>query len=262
VASGRQGGEPAALEALMPCWEAIRLARAVAAHPATADAEADALSALLLLHGARLTGRVDAHGDIVPLRGQPRDRWDGGLLRLGFAHLGASQRGERLSRWHLQAGIAAEHARATDPADTDWPAIVRYYDLLLALDPSPAPRLGHAIALAEAGAPDEARARLQALLPAVPASLRAHTWAALARAHERLGDAGPAAECLAQAIAHAPHPADARRLRAQGNTKASAAGTAPVQPVTPAPASTPTRTPETPAPRQSPRASPADPTSV
>ena len=127
-------------------------------------------------------------GDIVPLAGQPRDRWDAGLLRLGFAHLQASQRGDLLSRWHLLAGIAGEHALAPDHAGTDWQAIVRYYEQLLTLDASAAPRLGHAIALAEAGAPADAMQHLQVLLPQVPAALRAHTLAALARAAERLGD--------------------------------------------------------------------------
>ncbi len=211
-ASGRQGGAPAAHDAMAPCWEAIRLARAVAAHPATAAAEADALAALLLLHGARLSGRIDDAGDMVPLPGQPRDRWDAGLLRLGFVHLQASQRGDTLSRWHLLAGIAAEHALAPDHAGTNWPAIVGYYDQLLALDASAAPRLGHAIALAEAGAPADAMQRLQALLPQVPAALRAHTLAALARAAQRLGDGEAAQRWLQAAIAAAPHPADARLL--------------------------------------------------
>lgn len=212
LASGRQGDPPAAEQAMAPCWEAIRLARAVAAHPAGAAPEADALAALLLLHGARLTGRIDGHGDIVPLSGQPRDRWDAGMLRLGFLHLRASQRGDRLTRWHLQAGIAGEHALAEDPARTDWAAIVRYYERLLALDASAAPRLGHAIALAEGGAPADARVHLLALLPQVPPALRAHTLAALARACERLGDATAADGWRAQAVAAAPHPADARRL--------------------------------------------------
>lgn len=211
-ASGRQGGAPAARDVMAPCWEAIRLARAVAAHPATAAAEADALAALLLLHGARLSGRIDDAGDIVPLPGQPRDRWDAGLLRLGFTHLQASQRGERLSRWHLLAGIAGEHALAPDHDGTNWPAIVAYYEKLLALDASAAPRLGHAIALAEAGAPAAALLHLQALLPQVPAALRAHTLAALARAAERLGDMAAALQWLDQSIAAAPHPADERLL--------------------------------------------------
>jgi RNA polymerase sigma-70 factor, ECF subfamily len=216
TAAGRQGAQPAAEQALLPCWEAIRLARALAAHPAAAAPEADALAALLLLHGARLTGRIDENGDIVPLPGQPRDRWDRGMLRLGFVHLRAAQRGPALTRWHLLAGIAAEHAVADDPAGTDWPAIVRYYGQLLALDPSAAPRLGHAIALAEGGAAAEARTRLLALLPQVPGALRAHTLAALARTCERLGDTAAAADWRAQAIAAAPHPADARRLARGG----------------------------------------------
>lgn len=211
-ASGRQGDAPAAQHAMAPCWEAIRLARAVAAHPATAAAEADALAALLLLHGARLTGRIDDAGDMVLLPGQPRDRWDAGLLRLGFAHLQASQRGTQLSRWHLLAGIAGEHALAPNHDGTNWLAIVRYYDQLLLLDSSAAPRLGHAIALAEAGAPASALVHLQTLLPQVPAALRAHTLAALARAAERLGDTQAAAAWLEQAIAVVPHAADARLL--------------------------------------------------
>jgi RNA polymerase sigma-70 factor (ECF subfamily) len=150
---------------------------------------------------------------MVPLPGQPRDRWDRGLIVLGLAHLQASQRGPVLSRWHLLAGIAAEHAVAADPGRTDWPAIVRYYAQLLALDGSAAPRLGQAIALAEAGDARAAQQGLLALLPEVPHALRAHTLAALARASERLGDVGAAQAWLRQAVAAAPHPADARCLQ-------------------------------------------------
>jgi RNA polymerase sigma-70 factor (ECF subfamily) len=202
------GGPPLA------CWEAIRLARALAAHPLAAHADADALAAQLLFHGARLTGRWGAEGEIVPLAGQPRDRWDGGMLRLGFVHLKRAQRGERLSRWHVLAGIAAEHARAASFEATDWPAILRYYELLLALDATAAPRLGHAIALAEAGDTAQARERLAELLAARGAhGLRAHVLAALARTHERDGDAAKAVELLEEAAACARSAADAADLR-------------------------------------------------
>ncbi len=209
--AARAGGGDAARAALAPCWEAIRVARGVAAHSATAHGDADALAAMLL-HGARLTGAVDEHGDIVPLPGQPRDRWDAGMIRLGFVHLSASQRAASPSRWHLLAGIAGEHAIAPDHERTDWAAIVRYYEALLAIDASAAPRLGHAIALAEAGEPREAQARLEALLASVPAALRAHTLAALARTEERQGRRVQAIARLDAAIACAPHPADARLL--------------------------------------------------
>lgn len=208
--AGWRADGPEAARAL--AWEAIRLARALAAHPASAHADADALAALLLLHGARLSGRFDAAGDIVPLPGQPRDRWDAGMLRMGLVHLQAAQRATRLSRWHLLAGIAAEHAMAADWAATDWPAIVRYYALLVELDPSAAPRLGHAIALAEGGHAAAARERLQAMLPATPEALRPHTLAALARAHEREGDLPAARQCLTEAILLARTDADARLL--------------------------------------------------
>ncbi len=211
IAAGRAGGQAGSSDAVQLCWEAIRLARALAAHPASRAAEADALAALLLLHGARLSGRIDAAGDIVALPGQARERWDGGLIRLGFAHLAASQRGELLSRWHLLAGIAGEHARAPDYARTDWAAILRYYALLLPLDPSPAPRLGQAIALAEAGEPEQALQHLQALSP--PAALLAHHRAALARACERAGELPAARHWLAEAVLVAPHAADARLLQ-------------------------------------------------
>jgi len=217
-ASGRQGDRQAGeAHAQALCWEAIRLARAVAAHPRTASGEADALAALLLLHGARLSGRLDEAGDIVPLPGQARDRWDAGMIRMGLAHLQASQgtpaeRGSGpatshaplLTRYHVLAGIAAEHALAPTPARTHWPRIVAGYVLLLRLDPSPAPRLGHAIALAEAGEPAQA-------------------LAAMARAHERLGDTAQALARLSEAIACVRHPADARMLQARARTLAAAA---------------------------------------
>lgn len=217
LAAGRAGAPPATDtgDAHEACWEAIRLARALAAHPAVAAPEADALAALLLLHGARLSGRIDEHGDPIPLAGQPRERWDAGMIRLGLAHLQASQRGAALSRWHLQAGIAAEHALAPGPEATRWPVIVRYYEMLLALDPSDAPRLGHAIALAEAGQPGPARERLLALLPTLPAALRAHGLAALARAAEHEGALADAITWLAQAVAQAPDAAQARGLQAR-----------------------------------------------
>jgi RNA polymerase sigma-70 factor (ECF subfamily) len=190
--------------------EASRQARAPAAHRAVAHA--DALAATLLLHGARLSGRWDKTGEIVPLAGQPRDRWDAGMLRMGLAHLQSAQRGERLSRWHLLAGIAAEHATAPDHDRTNWAAILRYYELLLTMDSTVAPKLALAIALAEAGAPAEARASLPLLLPQVPAALKPHTLAALARASERTGDVMQAGAWLQQAVAAVPAGADARLL--------------------------------------------------
>ncbi|MBL8330644.1 MAG: hypothetical protein JNJ71_17535 [Rubrivivax sp.] len=195
------------------CWEAIRLARALAAHAATAHPDADALAAMLLLHGARLTGRLDEAGDIVPLPGQPRDRWDRGMIAMGLRHLQASQRAQQLSRWHLQAGIAAELAAAPCYEATDWKAIARYYALLVQADPSAAPRLAQAIAQVESGEAASGLERLQALLPGVPDALRAHTLAAMARALEQLQRLPEARARLQDALAAAPREADRRLLQ-------------------------------------------------
>jgi RNA polymerase sigma-70 factor, ECF subfamily len=206
------GWQASADEARELCWDAIRLARALAAHPATTHPDADALTALLLLHGARLTGRRDEAGDIVPLPGQPRERWDQGMLRLGITHLAHARRAVALSRWHLQAGIAAEHAMAVDYASTNWPQVVSYYEALMEIEPGAAPRLSHAIALAEAGEPQRACAALEALLPTVPDALRAHAHAALSHALRRLGQDDAAGAQLDAAIAHARNDADRRLL--------------------------------------------------
>lgn len=195
------------------CWEAIRLARALAAHRATAHPDADALAALLLLHGARLTGRQDSAGERVPLPGQPRDRWDQGMLRLGAVHLQRAQAATAASRWHLLAGIAAAHAMAPDYARTPWSRIVSLYDALLRIEPGAAPRLSHAIALAEAGDPIRARDLLLDLQPEVPDALRPHLHAALSHALDRLGDRDAARAQLDAAIAQAPEGADRRLLQ-------------------------------------------------
>lgn len=194
------------------CWDAIRLARALTAHPATAHPDADALAALMLLHGARLTGRRDEAGDIVPLPGQPRERFDQGMLKLGITHLTRARRAVALSRWHLQAGIAAEHAMAADYASTNWPRIVGYYEALMRIEPGAAPRLSHAIALAEAGEPQRAQVALADLLPTVPDALRAHAHAALSHALRRLRDDSAARTHLLAAIEHTRNDADRRLL--------------------------------------------------
>jgi RNA polymerase sigma-70 factor, ECF subfamily len=206
------GWQAAAEQARELCWDAIRLARALAAHPSVAHPNADALAALLLLHGARLTGRHDAAGELVPLPGQPRGRWDQGMVKLGIAHLARARRAVALSRWHLHAGIAAEHACAPDYASTDWPRIVSYYDALIVIDGSAAPRLSQAIAWAEGGDPSRARVALESLLPEVPDTLRAHVHAALSHALRQLNEHAAAQSQLAAAITQARNEADRRLL--------------------------------------------------
>jgi RNA polymerase sigma-70 factor (ECF subfamily) len=135
------------------CEEAIRLARLTAEHEATKAPECDALLALFLLQSARDPARVDERGDLFVLRDQDRSRWDHRRIAEGILLLGRSARGDRLTRYHLEAGIAAEHAAAPDFASTNWARIAEGYEQLHALNPSPVVALNRAVALAQALGP-------------------------------------------------------------------------------------------------------------
>ena len=132
------------------CGEAIRLAMLLLAHPRAATPETAALAALMHLHAARMPARVDAAGDLNPLREQDRSRWDDRLVREGLALFERSAAGDELTPYHLEAAIAATHACVASVDDTDWASVVDLYDHLMAIAPSPIVALNRAIADAEA----------------------------------------------------------------------------------------------------------------
>jgi RNA polymerase sigma-70 factor, ECF subfamily len=127
--------------------EAIRLTRMLTRHPATDIPRTHALLALMLLQAARTPARSAADGDLFVLEHQDRSLWDRGLIADGLRHLDASARGNEVTGYHLQAGIAACHASARDYASTDWDEIVSLYDALLDLEPTPIVALNRAIAI-------------------------------------------------------------------------------------------------------------------
>ncbi|HET9933291.1 MAG TPA: DUF6596 domain-containing protein [Polyangiaceae bacterium] len=141
------------------CRTAIRLNAALLASQ-FATPRGHALQALFLLQAARLTSRVDAAGNLIPLDRQDRARWDRTMIADGLEHLGRAATGVVVSPFHLEAGIAACHALAPTYAATDWQQIVAFYDQLLALTPSPVIALQRAIAVGRANG---ARAGLRAL---------------------------------------------------------------------------------------------------
>jgi len=129
--------------------ESIRLARLVAGHPATCAPQADALLALLLLQEARAACRLDEAGDLLLLAEQDRSRWNQALIAEGLRTLDRSARGDVLSTYHLEAGIAATHASAGDFASTDWEQIAAFYEQLYEINPSPVIALNRAVALSQ-----------------------------------------------------------------------------------------------------------------
>jgi RNA polymerase sigma factor (sigma-70 family) len=135
------------------CDEALRLGR-ILAELTPEDAEVHGLVALMELQASRLHARTDADGKPVLLMDQDRARWDPLLIRRGLAALNrAAALGGPPGPYALQAELAACHARAPTPPDTDWPRIVALYDALVQLTPSPVVALNRAVAVGMAFGP-------------------------------------------------------------------------------------------------------------
>jgi len=129
------------------CADSLRLVRLLTDDARWATPEGDALRALCCFHVARTEARRAEDGSLVLLHEQDRSRWDAELLAEGFRCLCHSARGTRVSRFHVEAGIAACHARATNYATTDWEAIVDLYDTLREISPSPVVDVNRALAI-------------------------------------------------------------------------------------------------------------------
>jgi RNA polymerase sigma-70 factor (ECF subfamily) len=143
--------------------EAIRLGRLVRElmRPEP-PAEATALLGLMLLHDARRESRIDEQGDIVLLEHQDRSRWNWPQIAQALP-LVAEALGAERGPYALQAAIAAEHSKAARAADTDWREIVRLYEELERLEPSPVVSLNRAVAVAMAQGPESGVALIDAL---------------------------------------------------------------------------------------------------
>ena len=144
------------------CFEALRLGRLIAA-ASIATPRVHALVALMALQAARLPARVDEAGDLVLLEDQDRGRWDERLIAIGFQHFNRSIEGGDVSEYHVQAAIAATHARAIDPRSIDWRLILELYDQLLAINSSPIVALNRAVAVAKVRGAAEALAAIAPL---------------------------------------------------------------------------------------------------
>ena len=181
------------------CAEAIRLAQALA-QLMPDEPEASGLLALMFFQDARRTTRVDDAGDLVRLADQDRARWDRGEIEDGTRILDASLRRGRPGPYQVQAAIAACHATAANPADTDWPEIAALYGELARLAPSPVVELNRAVAVAMADGP-AAGLELVAALDASGA-LRGYHLLPATRADllMRLGRRAEAAASYAEAL--------------------------------------------------------------
>ena len=152
------------------CEEALRLGR-VLAELAPEEAEVHGLVALMEIQASRSNARVGPSGEPILLLEQDRARWDRLLIGRGVAALArAERRGGARGPYTLQASIAACHARARTPEETDWPRIVALYGELARVAPSPVIELNRAVAVSMASGPKAALAIIDPLL--TDASLR------------------------------------------------------------------------------------------
>jgi len=146
------------------CREALRLGRMLA-ELAPTEPEAHGLVALMELQASRLRARVDTDGRPIRLADQNRGRWDQLLIQRGFAALlRAGRLGGPPGPYMLQAAIAACHARAHDPDETDWAAIASLYESLVRLIPSPVVELNRAVAVGMAYGPEAGLSLVDALV--------------------------------------------------------------------------------------------------
>jgi RNA polymerase sigma factor (sigma-70 family) len=195
------------------CTDALRLTELLLDTRATAHADVSALAALFCFDIARLPTRLDAEGVFVPLEEQDRSHWDRRLIERGLARLAASATGDRMSRWHLEAGIACEHAVAPSVRETAWGRIVAFYDLLLAQSPGPIVALNRALAVAERDGVEEGRRQLAAVAGDKKLARYPFYWAALADLQRRADRHGEARTSYERAIELSRSPAERASYR-------------------------------------------------
>jgi RNA polymerase sigma-70 factor (ECF subfamily) len=181
------------------CREAIRLGRVLAALMPDSG-ELRGLLALMLLHDARRTTRTDAAGDLVLLEDQDRTAWNRAQIDEGLTLVDAELRAGSPGPYTLQAAIAAEHARAARPDDTNWRAIAALYAQLMELRSSPVVELNRAVAVAMADRPETGLAIIAAIKSRNELAEYYLLWSAEADLLRRLGRKDEAAAAYRRAL--------------------------------------------------------------
>ncbi len=181
------------------CAEAIRLARILTALLPD-QPEARGLVALMLLHDSRRDARTDSNGDLILLEDQDRSRWDDRQIADGLVLAADAMSGAAPGPYAIQAGIAAEHARAKRPEDTNWTRIAQLYAVLLDQRPTPIIALNHAVAVAMARGPSEGLALIEDLEASGDLNDYYLMWSAKAELLRRAGNFTDAAVAYRRAL--------------------------------------------------------------
>ncbi|HEX3700333.1 MAG TPA: RNA polymerase sigma factor [Phenylobacterium sp.] len=192
------------------CDEAIRLARLLQ-RLFPSEPEVMGLTALLVLQHSRAAARFDAEGNVILLDDQDRGLWNRQLIGEGLALMDKAMRHNRPGPYQIQAAIAALHARAATPADTDWAQIERLYLALERLTPSPVITLNRAVAVSKVQGAAAALALIEPL--EAPLGGYFHYFGLKGALLLELGRAGEARTAFNRAIALANTAAEAAHIR-------------------------------------------------
>ena len=195
------------------CAEAIRLGRLVTSLLAPeAPAEATGLLALMLLHDSRRSARFDAAGDLVLLEDQDRSLWDHRQIAEALPLVDEAIRGGA-GPFALQAAIGALHCRAARSEDTDWPQILRIYEVLERMQPSPIVSLNRAVAVAMVEGPQRALELIDTVAAAGLLDRYHLLHAVRADLLRRIGSLAEAAQSYERALALATNDSERRFLQ-------------------------------------------------
>ena len=195
------------------CAEAIRLGRLIRMLMAPQPpSEATALVALMLLHDARREARLDEAGDVILLEEQDRRRWNQQQIAEALPLVEEAFRGEP-GPFAVQAAIAALHCQAARAEDTDWTQIIRLYDLLERLQPSPIISLNRAVAVAMVDGPEPALELIDSLASTGELDHYHLLHAARADLLRRAGSFEKAAQSYEQALALVTNDSERRFLQ-------------------------------------------------
>ncbi len=190
--------------------EAIRLARLLL-RLFPAEPELMGLAALMLLQHARTPARFDAEGALVLLEDQDRGLWNARMIAEGLALVDKAIRHRRPGPYQVQAAIAALHARAARPQDTDWAQIDRLYGSLERLQPSPVVTLNRAVAVSKLAGPAAALALIEPLEDRLAGYF--YFFGLKGALLDQLDRTDEARVCFDRAIALAHTPAEAAHIR-------------------------------------------------
>jgi RNA polymerase sigma-70 factor, ECF subfamily len=195
------------------CNEALRLVRLLTEKKLTAVPAAFALHALLSFHASRMPARLADDGSLLLMAEQDRARWDGALIDEAFQSLNLAGIGQELTRFHIEAAIAACHALGSTYATTDWARIVELYDLLRERAPSVVVDVNRALAMAMRSGARVGLDELDAIPERDVLGRYPYALAAYADLHASLGNLEEARAYLDRALEHQSSSAQRALLR-------------------------------------------------